>query len=119
MFANREIMKEEKLIVVNSKTLIALLDKVVGKYFNKSNATDVPPIFGVEVLCELTGFSKSKVYKMTARNEIPCCRVGRKLLFRSSNIEGFLLKNRNVTIDEYCEKEQDRLAESKSRLNNK
>jgi excisionase family DNA binding protein len=46
----------------------------------------------------ITGLSVSTLYKMTAKNEIPVVRFGRKVMFRPQDIEEFV-NGRHSTVE--------------------
>lgn len=108
-----------KLVVIQLNELYQLMEEVFTKCMSAQKNDDIPNIFGIETLCLLTGYSKSSIYKMTARNEIPCHRYGRKLLFQKDEIMAHLTANRNETISEYCERKQKELPKSRKAYNNK
>ncbi len=68
---------------------------------------DYPEVFGMDVCCLLTGYSKNTIYKLTTKNEIPCYRVGenrRKLTFRREEIVEWILSRRQETKEEFVQR---------------
>lgn len=52
----------------------------------------------------LTGYSKSQLYRMTCRNEIPFYKRAKLLCFDKAEIEAWMKQNRHNTVEE-AEKE--------------
>ncbi len=51
------------------------------------------PFYGyldLEEACALLGCSKSKLYKMVARREIPHFKVGRRVLFKADELHQYI-----------------------------
>ena len=74
---------------------------------------DYPDVFGMDICCQLTGYSKDTIYKLTAKNEIPCYRAGengRKLTFRREEIVEWILNRRQETNREFIERMDGQLA---------
>lgn len=68
---------------------------------NKQNATLVKEILNFEDVLELTGYSKSKLYKLTHGKKIPHYKPSRgKLFFKYDEVKAFLFSNRVATDEE-------------------
>ncbi|WP_255302083.1 AlpA family transcriptional regulator [Butyricimonas sp. Marseille-P3923] len=77
---------------------------------------ECPEVFGVDVCCEITGYKKNTVYKLTARGDMPCCRSGnngRKLVFRREDIFAWMTTRRQETNDEFIKQMDGQLAARK------
>lgn len=48
----------------------------------------------------LTGYSKSQLYRMTCRNEIPFYKRAKLLFFDKAEIEAWMKQNRHNTVEE-------------------
>lgn len=58
-------------------------------------------VLNFEELVEYTGLSKSYLYKLTSRGDIPFYRPnGKQLFFNKEEIDNWLLRNRSKTNDE-------------------
>ena len=58
-------------------------------------------ILTLEEVAKYTNYSKSYIYKLTSRREIPCYKPnGKQLYFKRTEIEEWLLTNRNKTNQE-------------------
>lgn len=55
-------------------------------------------ILTLEEVAEYTNYSKSYIYKLTSRREIPCYKPnGKQLYFKRTEIDEWLLSNRKMT----------------------
>ena len=55
-------------------------------------------ILTLEEVAKYTNYSKSYIYKLTSRREIPCYKPnGKQLYFKRTEIEELLLSNRKMT----------------------
>ena len=75
-----------------------------------------PEAFGVDVCCEMTGYKKNTIYKLTARGDLPCCRSGnngRKLMFRREEVLAWMTARRQETNDEFITRMDERLVARK------
>ncbi|PKD21798.1 hypothetical protein APR41_02125 [Salegentibacter salinarum] len=53
------------------------------------------PVLSFEEACEYTGLSKSWMYKLTHRGDIPHYKPdGKKIYFKTTEIENWLLRNK-------------------------
>ncbi len=67
----------------------------------RSNILNNKEVFNIEELVLYTGFSKNYVYKLTSTNLIPYYSPnGKKIFFKKSEIDEWLLSNRNSTYNE-------------------
>lgn len=74
---------------------------------------DYPDVFGMDICCQLTGYSKDTIYKLTAKNKIPCYRAGnngRKLMFKCKDIIEWVLERKQETDKEFIERMDGQLA---------
>jgi excisionase family DNA binding protein len=62
----------------------------------QTNQTSKPDRCTFDEALEITGLSKSKLYKLTSSNEIPCKRYGNKLIFSRKELADWVEEN---TID--------------------
>ena len=68
---------------------------------------DYPDVFGVDVCCEITGYSRSTIYKLTSKHEMPCFRQGsngRVLMFKRDEILEWMTARRQETTQEFIDK---------------
>lgn len=58
-------------------------------------------VLNIDDVCILSGLSKSRIYHLTAKREIPFYKPkGRGIYFKKSEIEDWLLQNRQDTTSE-------------------
>jgi len=58
-------------------------------------------VLNIDEVAEFTGLSKLYLYKLTSKNEIPHSKPnGKNVFFNKSEIEQWLLRNRQATIEE-------------------
>lgn len=60
----------------------------------------IPDIIGIEDAVILTGYKKSTIYRKTSTNTIPHHKRGNKVVFRRSELETWMLENKQYTIEE-------------------
>lgn len=58
---------------------------------------DIPAIFGIDTLIQMTGYSKPSIYSKTSRNQIPHFRRDGRLFFKHDEIMEWLTANRIET----------------------
>ena len=77
---------------------------------------DYPKVFGIDVCCEITGYKKNTIYKLTAKNKIPHFRPGnngRKLMFRSEEVLEWMTAQRQEMTEEFINSMDERLSARK------
>ncbi len=75
------------------------LDRIESLLISKKD------VLNLNELCSYTGLSKSYLYKLTSANSIPYYRPnGKQIFFSKSEINLWLLQNRNATHSELKEK---------------
>ena len=57
-------------------------------------------VLNLEEVHLLTGYSKSQLYRMTCKNEIPYYKRAKMLCFDKAEIEAWMKQNRHNTVDE-------------------
>lgn len=62
---------------------------------------EIPPIFGIKVCKEITGYSLPSIYQRTAKSLIPHFRRDGKLLFKRDEIYAWMTENRVMTQSEF------------------
>lgn len=71
------------------------LDKILKLLISSKELLDI------EELSEYVGFSKDYIYKLTSRKAIPYYRPsGKKIFFKKSEIDAWILSNRHATHEE-------------------
>ncbi|MBW8334805.1 MAG: helix-turn-helix domain-containing protein [Prolixibacteraceae bacterium] len=62
----------------------------------------LPEIYGIEILQDLTKYSKASIYAKTSRSEIPHFKRDGRLFFRRDEIMQWLTANPVITNTEHC-----------------
>lgn len=77
------------------------LEEKIDEVIRLLTSNNQKQILTLKECAEFIGLSESYVYQLTSKGEIPCYRPnGKKLYFNRTEIEGWLLRNRNKTNDE-------------------
>lgn len=66
----------------------------------KASAPDAKEILNVNEAAELTGLARQTLYGMTSQRTIPFFKRGKRILFKRSELEQWLLENRKETLEE-------------------
>jgi len=112
----------QKIDEITNETPVTFL--TVGQLisvFNRSERDQtpakiqMPEIFGLEIVCELTGYSKATIYSKTSRNEIPHFKRDNKLFFRKADVLSWMTANPVETKDEVCGNLDEKLVKGKRR----
>lgn len=61
-------------------------------------------IIGIEDAVILTGYKKSTLYQKTSRRTIPFHKRNNKIVFKRTELEAWMLENRQETIEEKVQK---------------
>ena len=73
---------------------------------------DRPKFLGVTEFCAITGYSRSTVYNLIKQNKVPFHRAahgGRKIFFKTDEIEEWLTQNSENTVADYCREMEEKL----------
>jgi excisionase family DNA binding protein len=75
-----------------------LLEQAIA--FKKAAPQDAKEILNVNEASDLTGLARQTLYGMTSQRTIPFFKRGKRILFKRSELEQWLLENRQQTISE-------------------
>lgn len=75
-----------------------LLEQAIA--YKKATHSDTKEILNVNEAAELTGLARQTLYGMTSQRTIPFFKRGKRILFKRSELEQWLLENRQQTISE-------------------
>ena len=94
-----------KLNELKSKPLALLtveefLELQQGQKQESTKQPYVSDIIGIEEAVLLTGYKKSTLYRKTSTNTIPFHKRSNKVVFKRSELESWMLENRQETIEE-------------------
>ena len=70
---------------------------------------NIPEIFGIKTLQEITDYSKASIYSKTSKKEIPHFRRDGRLFFRRDEIMEWLTAKPVKTVHEHCRERDQRL----------
>lgn len=75
-----------------------LLEQAIAA--KKALPSDAKEILNVNEASDLTGLARQTLYGMTSQRTIPFFKKGKRILFKRSELEHWLLENRQQTISE-------------------
>lgn len=75
-----------------------LLEQAIA--LKKASPSDAKEILNVNEAADLTGLARQTLYGMTSQRTIPFFKRGKRILFKRSELEQWLLENRQQTISE-------------------
>lgn len=81
-------------------TVEEFLELQQGQKQGPPQQTYLSDILGIDEAVVLTGYKKSTLYQKTSRNLIPFHKRSNKVVFKRSELEAWMLENRQETIDE-------------------
>lgn len=99
----------EKQILENykDKPLFALtVEEFMQLQSNTEQAHKLPPeeyqsdIIGIEEAAKITGYKRSTIYAKTSDKTIPYHKRGNRVVFKRSELEAWMLENRQETMEE-------------------
>jgi len=110
------------MIITNETPLTFLTVGQLISVINRSEKKDqtpvkpqIPEIYGVERLQQISGYSRATIYAKTSKNEIPYFKRDGKLIFRHADIIEWLTANRKETKEEAAKKLDETLTNRKGR----
>lgn len=74
-----------------------LLEQAISR---RDTASEIREILNVNEAAELTGLARQTLYGMTSQRKIPFFKRGKRILFKRSELEQWLLENRKQPISE-------------------
>lgn len=77
-----------------------LLDLKHGPMKQVGIPAEVPPIFGIDICKEVTGFAKPTIYRNTSKNLMPHFKRDGKLFFKRDETYAWMTENRIKTQSE-------------------
>lgn len=93
----------EKLILVTQGELESLIHTTVRKAISEQperQANQQDTILSVEQASKYLNLAKQTLYGFTSKNEIPFFKRGKKLYFKKSDLEQWLLEGKQKTLKE-------------------
>lgn len=75
----------------------------------KPEKKEIPPIFGIDICEDVTGFAKATIYRNTSKNLMPHYRRDGKLYFKLTEIYAWMTENRVQTQSEFLNEVDEKL----------
>ncbi len=111
---NDEITNETPVSFLTVGQLVYVLNRA-EKRDQPPVKVQLPEIFGLDTVCEQTGYSKATIYGKTSRNEIPHFKRDNKLFFRRDDIVSWITANPVETVGEFSQKMDEKLTKRRGR----
>ena len=93
----------EKAIIISTDDLEnliqSLIKKILAEQTQKSSFADIE-FLNINQASEYLNMAKQTIYALTSKRNIPFIKRGKKLLFRKSELETWLLEGRKKTVKE-------------------
>ena len=67
-----------------------LIDNLVTMAVERHDSGSLPALLTIDEVAEFLRISKTSVYRLVERRDLPFCRVGRTLRFRREDLEAYL-----------------------------
>jgi excisionase family DNA binding protein len=111
-------MYEQRIIVTTETELDTLIQNSIRKVFNENNNLKADShyndILTLTEACKYLNLAKQTLYGFTSKNEIPFIKRGKKLYFKKSDLEKWLMEGKQLTKDEIIERGFEGLAKIKN-----
>lgn len=98
MNARLENLKTKPLALLTVEEFLEIQQQ--GHKQEQSKQTYVSDIIGIDEAVTLTGYKKSTLYRKTSTKVIPFHKRNNKVVFKRSELEAWMLENRQETIGE-------------------
>lgn len=96
-------------------TVEEFLELQQGQKQEPTRQTYISDIIGIEETVILTGYKKSTLYRKTSTNTIPFHKRSNKVVFKRSELEAWMLENRQETVDEKVKRIDQQFLSKKSK----
>ncbi|NDV46868.1 DNA-binding protein [Paludibacter sp. 221] len=100
-----EELKGKPLFTLSVDEFISLQETIRNE--SLSSTIQFPEIMSIDMAAQFTGYKKSTLYRKTSDHTIPFFRQGARggrVLFRKSELEEWLLSNKQETVKEHIER---------------
>lgn len=102
---NYENNSDKPLYVLTIREFIDLQNSLSAP---KATEIQLPDIIGIEEAVKITGYKRSTIYSKTSTKTIPYHKRSGRIIFLRSELEAWMLENRQETIDEQLIKLENR-----------
>lgn len=83
-----------EIIIERLDNLEKLLLELSSKISNPTNPTDQEKLMGIDELSEYLKLAKPTIYQKTSSREMPSIKIGKRLYFKKSDIDSWLIQGR-------------------------
>ncbi|MEJ7821515.1 MAG: helix-turn-helix domain-containing protein [Chitinophagaceae bacterium] len=93
----------DKIIVTTPFELEHLIQKTISKFLSENTtlaSESTKQILNISEASEFLNLAKQTLYGFTSKNEIPFIKRGKKLYFRKTDLESWLLEGKQLTKNE-------------------
>ena len=94
------------IVIIERKTFDLLLESVkalgrkVDLLMEKSKDRALAKWMDSEDVCKTLNLSKRSVQSLRDKDLLPCTQIGRKFYYRPADIENFILRSANITMED-------------------
>lgn len=106
--SKNEISYDTPLSYLTAGQLVELIKKSIP---HNASEKSIPDIYGLEVLIDISGYSKASIYAKTSRGEIPHFKRDGKLYFRHNEIVAWMTSNKIETKKDFSQRMDTKLTE--------
>lgn len=94
------------IVIIERKTFDLLLESVkalgrkVDLLMEKSKDRALAKWMDSEDVCKVLNLSKRSLQNLRDKDLLPCTQIGRKFYYRPADIENFILRSANITMED-------------------
>lgn len=100
-----QIKPDTPLVYLTIEQFTSLLQKLLPT--QEPQKESFPEYFWIDAFCEVTAYKKNTIYQLVQQKKIPVYRAahgGKKLMFKRSEAEKWMVNKRIGDFDEFIEK---------------
>ena len=92
-------MAQGEMTMTRQQPTLLELSEQLGRV-ERLAAISAKPVLDLDEAALFTGFSKGHIYRLTSERQIPHYKKSRKLYFKKTELEAWLLEDRVLTVAE-------------------
>lgn len=92
-------MAQGEMTMTRQQPTLLELSEQLGRV-ERLTAISAKPVLDLDEAALFTGFSKGHLYRLTSERQIPHYKKSRKLYFKKTELEAWLLEDRVLTVAE-------------------
>lgn len=93
-----------KIILTTPEELYQLVEDVLGKvlpgYLPPSDSSSQDQLFNIQEAADYLNLAKQTIYGFTSRGQIPHIKKAKRLLFRKSELDQWLMEGQRHNVDD-------------------